>query len=94
MTRPCCKFNIEFCPKVKKFKPEGTGDGCTEIVELKPEEAEALRLKHVRSMDQTAAAKRMKVSQSTFQRVLTSAHKKVSEALIEGRAIKILTKHQ
>jgi len=31
----------------------------------------------------------MKVSQSTLQRILTSAHKKVAEALIEGKAIKI-----
>jgi uncharacterized protein len=31
----------------------------------------------------------MKISQSTFQRILTSARKKVAEAIIEGKAIKI-----
>jgi len=31
----------------------------------------------------------MKISQSTLQRILTSARKKVAEALIGGKAIKI-----
>lgn len=31
----------------------------------------------------------LKTSQSTFQRILSSAYRKVSRALIEGKAIKI-----
>jgi len=31
----------------------------------------------------------MKISQSTLQRILSSARKKIAEALIEGKAIKI-----
>jgi predicted DNA-binding protein (UPF0251 family) len=31
----------------------------------------------------------MKISQATLWRILTSARKKVTEALIEGKAIKI-----
>lgn len=38
-------------------------------------------------LDQGECAKRMKISQSTFQRILTSAHAKVSEALVKGKAI-------
>jgi predicted Zn-ribbon and HTH transcriptional regulator len=41
------------------------------------------------NLDQTKAAGEMKISQSTLQRILTAARKKVSEALIKGRAIKI-----
>ena len=61
-----------------------------EVVELTREEAEALRLKNIRDLDQIEAAKQMKTSQSTFQRILSSAYKKISEAIIEGKAIKII----
>jgi len=61
-----------------------------EIVELTGEEVEALRLKNAKNLDQTKAAKIMKTSRSTFQRILTSAYKKVTDALIEGSAIKII----
>lgn len=60
------------------------------IVELTTEEVEALRLKNIKDLDQVECAKLMKTSQSTFQRILASAYKKISESLIEGRAIKII----
>ncbi len=58
-------------------------------VVLSHEELEALRLKNVLGLEQTTAAKEMKTSQSTFQRILSSAYKKVSTALVNGEAIKI-----
>lgn len=58
-------------------------------VELAIDELEALRLCDFMDLDQTEAAKKMKVSQSTLQRILVSARKKVVEALIKGKAIKI-----
>jgi predicted DNA-binding protein (UPF0251 family) len=61
-----------------------------EVVELTIEEAEALRLKNMEDFDQRGAAKKMNTSQSTFQRILSSAYKKITEALIEGKAIKIV----
>ncbi len=39
-------------------------------IELTSEEVEALRLKNIRDLDQVKAAKLMKTSQSTFQRIL------------------------
>ena len=60
-----------------------------EIVELSTEEVEALRLKNIKDLDQVECAKLMKTSQSTFQRILSSAYKKITEALIKGKAIKI-----
>jgi predicted DNA-binding protein (UPF0251 family) len=36
----------------------------------------------------------MKISQPTFARLLGSAHKKVSEAIIKGKAIKIKSKNK
>jgi len=59
------------------------------VVELTPEELETLRLKNVKGLSQIQAAKEMKTSQSTFQRILTDAEQKVSSALVEGCAIRI-----
>jgi len=61
-----------------------------EVVELTREEIEALRLKNVKDLDQIEAAKKMNTSQSTFQRILSSAYRKISKAIIEGKAIKII----
>ena len=61
-----------------------------EVVELTAEEAEALRLRNIKDLEQEEAAKQMKTSQSTFQRILSSAYKKITEAIIEGKAIKIV----
>ena len=60
------------------------------VIDLTSEELEALRLKNIKGLEQTEAAEKMNTSQSTFQRILCSAYKKVSEALTEGKAIKII----
>jgi predicted DNA-binding protein (UPF0251 family) len=36
---------------------------------------------------QQDGAERMEISRATFGRILTAAHKKIAEALIEGKAI-------
>jgi len=74
--------------KVRVFRAVGVQRVCPTTY-LAPEEAEALRLKHVKGLEQTAAAKCMGISQSTFQRILSSAHQKVSDALISGKNIEI-----
>lgn len=56
---------------------------------LSLEEVEAIRLKNVENLNQTECADIMKTSQSTFQRILTSAYFKISDALINGKAIEI-----
>ncbi len=88
--RPRCRYNVEFDPRIRKFQPASKA----EPVKLNPEEAEALRLKDLENLCQTSAARKMKVSQSTFQRVLASAHRKVSRAVIEGRKIRITAPHR
>lgn len=62
---------------------------CLQITTLTLEEVEALRLKNIENLTQLECAQKMRTSQSTFHRILSSAYKKVSEALIEGRAIRI-----
>ena len=90
MVRPCLCRRIRFNPNIKYFKPQGVPIRHLEIVELTTEEVEALRLKNMKGLEQTKAAKKMNTSQSTFQRILCSAYKKVAEALVEGKAIKII----
>lgn len=87
--RPKRVRRIEFEPSVTFYKPQGVPMRFLEIVELTHEEVEALRLKNVEELDQLEAAKKMHTSQSTFQRILSSAYKKVSVAIINGNAIKI-----
>ena len=90
MTRPRLCRRIRFNPKVSYYKPQGVPMRFLEVVELTREEVEALRLKNVKDLDQIDAAKQMKTSQSTFQRILSSAYKKISKAIIEGKAIRII----
>lgn len=60
-----------------------------EEINLTRDELEAIRLCDFNDLDQHEAAQRMKISQSTLQRILTAAHQKTAEALIKGKAIKI-----
>jgi len=90
MPRPRLCRRIRFNPKVSYYKPQGVPMRFLKVVELTREEVEALRLKNIKDLDQIDAAKQMNTSQSTFQRILSSAYKKISKAIIEGKAIKII----
>ncbi len=90
MVRPRLCRKIGFNPNITYFKPQGVPMRELEIVELTTEEVEALRLRNIGELEQEEAAKKMNTSQSTFQRILSSAYKKITEAIIEGKAIKII----
>ena len=90
MPRPRLYRKIALNPKVTFYKPQGVPLRSLEAVELSCEEWEALRLKNVEGLDQSNSARKMQTSQSTFQRILSAAHKKISRALVEGKAIKII----
>jgi len=93
MPRPRLCRKIEFNPNITYFKPQGVPIRELEIVELTAEEIEAYRLRHINDMEQQEAADKMHTSQSTYQRILYSAYKKIADALINGKAIKII-KHE
>ena len=92
MPRPRLRRKICFFPNVTYYKPQGVPMISLKIVELTLEETEALRLKNIEDFNQTKCAQQMKTSQSTFQRILYSAQKKVSKAIINGMAIRIIQK--
>ncbi len=58
-------------------------------IEILPEEMEALRLKDFEGFSQEEAASKMETSQSTFHRIISSARKKISIAIVKGMAIEI-----
>lgn len=89
MARPRKNCHIRFDPSVTYFKPRGVPLNLLKEVHLKHDELEAIRLKYVEGMDQTVCAVEMKISQSTFQRILSSANRKTAKALVQGQAIKI-----
>jgi len=80
---------VDFEPGVTYFKPRGVTLASLEEVSLTLDEVEAVRLADFEGLEQIKAAKKMKVSQSTFQRILAEARKKIAEALVKGKAIKM-----
>jgi predicted DNA-binding protein (UPF0251 family) len=92
MPRPRLNRNIDFNPNVTYFKPQGVPMRFLDIIELTLEETETLRLKNIECLNQSECAKKMDTSQSTFQRLLSSAYSKISDAIINGKAIKIVNK--
>ena len=53
------------------------------------EEYEAIRLADLQNLSQSDSAKRMGLSQPSFHRILASARKKISDAIVNGKSIKI-----
>ncbi|MBU1133031.1 DUF134 domain-containing protein [Patescibacteria group bacterium] len=89
MVRPRIKRHLRFNPDVRYFKPQGIPMRHLEEVILDHDEVEAVKLYEVDGFDQKTAAKKMGISQPTFARTLASANKKIAEALIKGKAIRI-----
>ena len=89
MPRPRIKRRLRFSPNATYFKPRGVPLSSLEEVELLPDELEAIKLYDVDRLKQTEAASKMKVSQPTFARILSSARIKIANAIIYGKAIRI-----
>ena len=94
MARPRLCRKISFNPDITYFKPQGVPMCDLEIIELTTEELEACRLRYINDLEQNEAAVKMCTSQSTYQRILHSAYKKIADALTNGKAIKIIIHDQ
>jgi len=89
MARPRKPRWVSVLPTVAYFKPKGIPLSALEEVVLRVEELEAIRLRYLEDLEQDECAERMKISRATFQRVLDSANKKIADALVNGKAIKV-----
>ena len=87
--RPKACRRIRINPNITYFKPQGVPMSVLKIVNLTVEELEALRLRNIKNLDQTKSAQMMNTSQSTYQRILESAYEKITDALVNGKAIEI-----
>ena len=52
-------------------------------------EFEAIRLVDLNEIEQEKAGKQMQISQSTLSRILKTGRKKMADAIVNGKAIKI-----
>jgi predicted DNA-binding protein (UPF0251 family) len=89
MARKRVKRNISCMPTATHFATIGHHDIIQQEINLMIDEFEALRLKDFQCLDQIKAAKIMGISQPTFHRLLKNARKKVADALVNNKIIKI-----
>jgi predicted DNA-binding protein (UPF0251 family) len=71
------------------FKPAGVAARNLQQVTMTLDEFEAVRLADLEQLYQEQAAARMGVSRPTFGRILTSAHRKIADALVGGKVLRI-----
>ena len=88
MARPTKPRIIRKELRIRQFSPRGRR-GRPGYLELKIEEAEAIRLSDHLDLNQRDAAEFMGISQQTFSRVLNNARKQMAEALTKGLIINI-----
>ncbi len=89
MPRPHCRRRIAGRPRSNIFKPQGVPMVELDEVVLGLDEFEAVRLADLNGHYQADAAEEMHVSRATFSRVIESAHRKIADALVHGKAIRI-----
>ncbi|MBC7218059.1 MAG: DUF134 domain-containing protein [Candidatus Caldatribacterium sp.] len=88
MPRPHCPRRIGWFPRVWCFYPGGVSENPEEVV-LTLDELEAIRLSDLEGLYQEEAAQRMGISRPTFGRILEAARRKVAEALVLGKTLRI-----
>jgi predicted DNA-binding protein (UPF0251 family) len=76
-------------PNSTYFKPRGIPLAVLDETVLTVDEHEAIRLADLEGLEQEQAAQRMNISRQTFGRILASARKKIADAIINAKAIRI-----
>jgi len=89
MPRPRLCRRIAFQPNITYFKPAGIRIVDLDENRLTFDELEAVRLKDLLGLEQEKAAKKMSISQPTFHRLVVDARKKIADAIVNGKAIRI-----
>lgn len=89
MPRPVCPRRIAGRPAATIFKPAGIPLRGLPMIVLTLDEFEALRLADLDARYQSEGAASMRVSRATFSRIVESARRKVADALVHGRALRI-----
>ncbi len=89
MPRPRHCRRVAQMPQITYYKPRGVPLAVLQRVGLTVDELEAIRLADLEGLYQEQAAKKMNISRQTFGRIIESAHKKIADALVNGKALSI-----
>ena len=89
MPRPRNCRRVAQLPQANYYKPRGIPLSVLEEVTLSVDEFEAIRLADLEGLYQADAAEKMNISRQTLGRILESAHKKIADALVNGKALLI-----
>ncbi len=89
MARPPCCRRVAALPIAATFGPVPASACAPDQVVIALDEFEAVRLADLEELYQERAAERMGVSRPTFSRIIESAHRKIAEALVSGKSLRI-----
>jgi predicted DNA-binding protein (UPF0251 family) len=87
--RPFCSRRIAGRPAAPVFKPIRIPVVELSEVVMTLDEFEAIRLADLDGLYQEQAAEQMKVSRTTFSRIVDAARRKIADALVHGKALRI-----
>lgn len=89
MSRPFKCRRVCGNPQTNYFKPRGIPISDLDEVALTIDEFEAVRLADLEELYQEEAALKMNISRQTFGNIIMSAHKKIADAIINAKALRI-----
>ena len=76
---------VGIIPEYRGFTPDGLASG--EAIDMTVDELEVLRLCDLEGLNQEAVAKHMGIARATVAAICSRAHRKVANALVNGRAL-------
>jgi predicted DNA-binding protein (UPF0251 family) len=89
MPRPRKYRHVCCNPSSYYFKPRGKPIYELEEILLEHDELESLRLADLLGYSHEDAAKEMKISRATFGRIVEIARRKITDGILNGKAIRI-----
>ncbi|HOQ78742.1 MAG TPA: DUF134 domain-containing protein [Candidatus Absconditabacterales bacterium] len=88
MPRPKKERIVCLGPNVKCFGPQGANPN-NETIEIFCDEIESIKLINLEGLNMAEGGKKMGVSAATFNRILKSAYKKITDAIINGKNLAV-----
>lgn len=89
MARPKKNRKVTAAPRAYYFKPRAIPLCELEESALELDEFQAIKHADLERLDQVSAAAKMKVSRQTFGNILASARRKLADAVVHGKALRI-----
>lgn len=90
LARPIKRRHVCILPEINKFGPIDSNEEKDEdFIIMTVEEYETIRLIDMERLTQEESARSMGVARSTIQRIYDDARKKIAEAIVNGKTLKI-----